>query len=339
MQFPILALDIGFGLTKMAVRYPEDLNLFTDAFPSIALRVVGGVPSEIPSPEARRTYFVTVNKINFAVGPDVKFLLGGGTGSGRNLADDFPMSCEYEALFLGALLHVKATEVDVLVMGLPVHTINKYMQHLVTKFTGKFFVGNRQITIKQILILPLPLGAMFHYGSTIDYSLRDNEMRLTVDCGYLTTDWVVTSNYRIHGGRSDGVSKGILSILSAVSALISKHSDTPFANLERLDDSLLNSKELRIFRKKMSLEKLNFYVKNSSYVIDNCVKEIGDTVGDFGDLSSILVCGGGAEYFLPSIKKTFPDVDIVLLENSPFCNVRGFLLFGESRLRRGLAGS
>ena len=101
MHFPVMALDIGFGRTKIAVRYPKESDMFTDGFPSLAPRNVSGTLStNVPNPAVNRTYIVNVNNVDFAVGPDVKFSLGGATGSGRTLTDDFPMSVNYEALFL-----------------------------------------------------------------------------------------------------------------------------------------------------------------------------------------------------------------------------------------------
>ena len=335
MHFSVMALDIGFGRTKIAVRYPKESDMFTDGFPSLAPRNVSGTLStNVPNPAVNRTYIVNVNNVDFAVGPDVKFSLGGATGSGRTLTDDFPMSVNYEALFLGALAHVDATEIELLVMGLPVHTMDKYKKHLVTKFTGTFTVGARDVTIKKILILPQPLGAMLHYGSIIDYSLNDGETRLIIDCGYVTTDWVVASGYRIIESRSNGIPTGVSAILSAVADLISKAEGTKFVNIERIDECLMNGKDLRIFKNNLSAEKLKNYVKNSHYIVDDCIKTISARVGDSTDLKSILVCGGGANYFLPAIQECFPLVEIELLDNSPYCNVRGFLLFGESQLRR-----
>ncbi|MET3119824.1 plasmid segregation protein ParM [Undibacterium sp. GrIS 1.8] len=336
MYFPVFACDIGFGQTKVAARLPGPENkLFYDSFPSLSPRhVTSNLSSHLPNAVANRTYIVRVDDVEFAVGPDVKFAVGGTTGNGRTLTDDFPTSVNYKALFLGALAHVDATEVDLLVLGLPVHTMKLYKDHLLKHFVGEFQVRGKSVVVHKVIILPQPVGALLHYGSTIEEGLSQDENRLIVDCGYVTTDWVLSHGYRMIESRSSGTPTGVSAILNSMADLISKDEGKPFDQIERIDDALISGKPMRFFKNMIQPDKLRSYLDNSSFITDDCAKKIRSSVGDGGDLSSILMVGGGSHYFAPSIAKSFQDVEIIQLDNSPFCNVNGFLLFGEHQHKR-----
>lgn len=335
MHFDAVGLDIGYGRTKVAVRLGQEAKIFTDSFPSLAPRhVSSNLSSHLPSAVPPTIYVVKVDDVEFAVGPDVAFAVGGQTGNGRTLTDDFPMSVNYRALFLGALAHIGATEIDVLVLGLPVHTMNQYKEHLGRTFKGAFQVLNKTVVVHNVVVLPQPTGAMLHYGSTLSETLNDGENRLIIDCGYVTTDWVLANGYRMIESRSSGTPIGASTILVAIADLISKDEGKPFDQIERIDDCLIGNKPMRFFQKMITPEQMRTYLQNCSFITDDAAKKIRSTVGDGSDLRSILLAGGSARYFKPSIMKSFPDVEIICLDDSPFCNVRGFLTMGETYAKR-----
>lgn len=335
MHFDSMGLDVGYGRTKIAVRLPSEQGIFTDSFPSLVPQHVSeNLSSHVPSAEVARTYIVKIDGVEFAVGPDVRFSIGGQTGSGRTLTDDFPMSVNYKALFLGALAHVGATEIDVLVLGLPVHTMEKYKAHLATTFKGTFKAGEKEVVVHDVRVLPQPSGAMIHYGTTLSESLNDGENRLIIDCGYVTTDWVLANGYRMIESRSSGTPVGASTILMSIANRISKFENKQFDHIERIDESLITNKPMRLFKKMIAPEIVRDYLTSSSFIMEDTAKKIRANVGDGSDLCSILMVGGGARYFGPSIQKSFPDVEIIYLDESPYCNVRGFLLMGEAQAKR-----
>lgn len=335
MYFPVLAIDIGYGRTKMAARLPNVSGIYTDSFPSLAPRhISSNLSSHFSSSTKTKIYVVSVNDVQYAVGPEVKFSIGGGTGNGRTLTDDFPTSDCYMALFLGALYHLDATEIDVLVLGLPVHTMHRNKDYLLTHFSGTFNVGGKTVTVKKIVILPQPVGAMIHYGATLDEAIRDGENRLIIDAGYVTTDWVLVNGYRMIESRSSGTPIGSSAVLNAIAEKIGHDEGVAFDAIERIDESLIENKPLRCFKKVLSPETVNQYLAKAIFVTDVAAEKIRASVGDAADLHSILMVGGSARYFTPSIEKSFPMVEIVHLDHSPYCNVQGFLLFGESHLKR-----
>lgn len=330
MHYSVLALDIGFGRTKMAVRLPEGDQIFTDSFPSLTPRLVSSnLSSHITNAAANRIYTVKVDGVDFAVGPDVKFAIGGTTGSGRTLTDDFPTSVNYIALFLGALQHVSATDIDILVLGLPVHTMKKYDKILAQKFAGTFQLVDNEVTIRKVIVLPQPVGAMIQYSTTRAEEIVDGEKRLIIDCGYRTTDWVVADGYRMIESRSSGTPIGVSTILHAIADLIAKDSGHPCDELEAIDDSLYGKKKFRHFKSVYQASQLKALLKNAAFISDDCAKLIKTNVGTGSDLESILLVGGGAHYFYDSVAKSFPDAEIENMNDSPNCNVLGFLTVGE----------
>ncbi|MEB0032984.1 PRTRC system protein D [Undibacterium sp. RTI2.1] len=335
MHFKAAAIDLGFGQTKWAVRLDDEI--VTGSFSSLAPAASANtVSTNLGNFAQRNTIKVNIDGAWFEVGPDVHLAMGG-TNSGRVLSEDFPKSKNYKALLFCALYYAGIDQVDVLTLGLPVHTMPLYANFLKEMFKDPVVVNGRMITVGRVIVLPQPVGSLAMFGFTNSQQINDGNTRLVIDPGYVTTDWVVANGFNMIDGRSGGKVGGVSHILKHIAELISaKYGGGKFDRIERIDDAFVSGKKFHYFKHEIGQEELESYLSSSTQVIEESVKEIKTRVGDVDDLQSILITGGGARFYEKVIKATFPMNDVHSLDQPAFTNVIGFLLVAENMQRRAV---
>jgi plasmid segregation protein ParM len=337
MFIPVAALDLGFGHTKMAKRFSYNPHL-TDfsSFPSLAPRSIKS-DAKIHDDLIEQIYTVHVNGVDFSVGPHVKLVAGGAAGAGRALNEDYPTTVNYKALFLGALAHLEATQIEVLVMGLPVNTMKKHKNFVLNEFRGEFDLCGKKVIVNNVFVIPQPIGAILHYGESINTQISADDTYLVNDFGYGTSDWVTAKGSKTIESRSDGETIGVSTILKSVASLISRDIGRKFSEIERIDDAIIEKKHLQVFGNVFTPENLLAYVKSSQYIADECANKIYESVGNGNDLKTIINVGGGATYFTESVKAVYPGVNVEILEKPRYSVVSGLLEYGETQFRKLVA--
>ena len=132
------AIEVGFGDTKWAYRDAAGV-IVRKSFPSLAPIFLDDALSNSPGTSRRDTYVINVDGKRHEVGPDVGIVVSQ-TNSGRHLNDDFPSSTNYAALALGAISQMTASNIDHLVLGLPVHTLERFTNYLKTVVSQRFHI-------------------------------------------------------------------------------------------------------------------------------------------------------------------------------------------------------
>ncbi|MDR5798800.1 PRTRC system protein D [Caballeronia sp. LZ001] len=330
MKAQVFAVDVGYGNTKCAFRMGSDLA--TMMFPSLAPLLVSEAVSSFGHGVLadRKVAAIEVDGTVYEVGPGVDRSSAYGN-AGRTLSEDFCTTPNYAALLYGALHFAGITDVERLVLGLPVHSIGKYSEGVREAFTGTLNFGHGQVQIGSVKVIPQPLGSLVSFseygGSRFD---RDNA-HLVIDVGYFTTDWVVANGFTMNDRRSGGAPGGASQIYQRMASLIGKQEGEPVTDIERIDESLRLKKPLLFYNKDIDLAP---YLEQSQAVILSTVKEIQNKVGRTADIRSIVLTGGGAALYEPAIRAAFPRTQVDLLEAPCFANVKGFLIVGESTLAR-----
>jgi plasmid segregation protein ParM len=100
------------------------------------------------------------------------------SNSGRSLSDEFPLSNNYKALLLGALYYAGITHVDFLTLGLPVHTMSKYAEHLKTIRFDDYMVNGQKISVGKIIVIPQPVGSLAMFAASNQTIINNGETRL-----------------------------------------------------------------------------------------------------------------------------------------------------------------
>lgn len=331
MHIDTAAVEVGFGYTKTAYRKPNR-EIKIGSFPSLApIHQSSIISQSISHGPTRRIYTISVNNKQYDVGPDVSLSVGGGNHNhGRYLNDDFPNTDNYIALVLGALVEMGATEVDCLVLGLPVKTMKKYSELLKQTFTNVFNVNNVRIRIRHVKVIPQPVGTLIHYAAKNPQKISSNVTNLVIDPGYVTTDWVVATGYHIIDSRSDGNLTGISTILKNTARTIAADHDKKFDRIDRLDNALRTGTPLSIFNEVIANETLWAYARQNTPLIEECLGEIITSVGSMDDISNVILTGGGAKYYEFAAKRIFKNTPVIINDDSSNGNAIGFLFIGES---------
>lgn len=322
------ALDLGWGYTKFS-KTNENGDVEFLSFPSLAPKSTGqdfsmGILGK------RDTVVVDIDGIKYEVGPDSSDL--DNNDATRNLNDNYIHTDQYKAVFYGALHYMGQEEIDLLVVGLPISGLsNRETLYNITKGTHKI-TEDRTVTVKEVLVLPQPLGGLYHSmsmkKSIEEFEFIDDDYNLIIDPGFLTFDFLVAHGERLIENRSDAYDGGVSKILTSIAKSISEKHGIKYTNLSAIDKGL-KRKKMKI---KGKIEDLLEHIKNTRSVIEGSVNFMKNTVGDGSDIDNIILLGGGSEVFKKTIESYYPDHKIHVIENAQMANVMGFYAAGLSQV-------
>lgn len=327
MKIATVAVDVGYGNTKSA--FPLGSDVATSMFPSLAplsatssLADHGGTILR-----ARNVVKIEVDGATYEVGPEVSLTAAYGN-TGRSLAEDFVTTPNYAALLAGSLKYADAHEVDRLVLGLPVHNTQKYASFLKDRFTGAQEFGWGRVQINSVLPLPQPLGTLVTYIQQSGRGYDAENAYLVIDVGYFTTDWVVARGYTMDDTRSGGVPGGAARVYQQVASLISAAKGETVDSIERIDKAIRDAKPLLFYGEDLDIRG---YLAEAMAITQQPVKEVQTRVGRTEDIRAIILTGGGASLYVPTIRAAFPRNTIHVMDAPCFANVRGFYTIGSAR--------
>jgi plasmid segregation protein ParM len=329
MKVSVFAVDVGYGNTKSAFRMGSDIA--TQMFPSLAPLAVSDAVSGFGQGvlSARKVAPIEVDGTTYEIGPGVEMSSAYGN-AGRTLSEDFCLTPSYAALLGGSLHFAGVTEVERMVLGLPVHTITKYSAHLRDAFTGTLDFGHGPVKVNSVKVVPQPLGSLVSFSEYGGERFDRENAHLVIDVGYFTTDWVVAHGFTMNDRRSGGVPGGASQVYKRIAALISKEESEP-VDVERIDKCLREKKPMLFYGRDIDVAPL---LEQSEAVMTSTVKDMQNHVGRTADLRSIVLTGGGAKLYEPAIRAAFPRAQLDVLEAPCYANVKGFLIVGEATLAR-----
>ena len=325
---PVLAVDVGYGNTKVAFRNGSDVSTFM--FPSLtppykAHTIAKESAGLITTP---KTIAVEVEGKRYQVGPGV--LLSSRNGdAGATLNDDYCTTSSYAALLAGAFHFANIASVDRLVLGLPMRNFHTHVAHLRSAFAGKNAYGEVDFDVGSVIVLPQPLGALVNFSRYHEFDKEDPH--LIIDVGYFTTDWVVATGLTIDEERSGGHHSGASHYYEAIAAVIKEKLHIDTQGIERIDKALRTGSTLLLNGNDYYLRE---FLPGAQTVIDAAVKAIQAGVKNTVDIRSIVLTGGGAALYKSEIQARFPHLRIDHMADPCFTNVKGFLAAGEATLLR-----
>lgn len=326
----IRSLDLGSGWAKLTRMVDGKLECFS--FPSLAPRHSGRDLSGGSSVLGKRdTVAVMVEGTLYEVGPDAADL--DTSDSTRNLNDQYIYTDQYRAVMYGALHYMGEKEIDLLVVGLPLTTINR------AEDLRKLTIGTHKInetetvTIKDVLVLNQPMGGLIycltHAAQLPEFEFLSEETNLLIDPGYLTFDFLTVNGEKINDTRSGAHPGGVSKVLRAICDSISAKFGIQYSNLAAADKAIAR-RRIKISGK---TEELGEHIRNAKAAIDGSVNFMGNIVGDGADIDNIILFGGGQAIFARTLANYFKDHTIYVLPNSQYINVLGFQAAGERHLK------
>lgn len=328
----VRAIDLGFGYTKYSKMIDNDICY--NSFPFVAPRASKLEDSDLAMINERDTIVVRVDGTDYEVGPDSLLLETSDTT--RTLNDQYIHTAQYKALTYGALAYIGETEIDLLVVGLPVSTYAQGHEQLKKSLIGEHKINDKfTCTVKNALVVYQPLGGLTYCMSLAKSELFEDRdlkesMNLIIDPGFLTFDFLLANGSKIIEKKSDAHTGGVSRILSAIAESISHKIGKKYDNFAAIDKAL-KKKKIRIAGKE---EDLIEHIKNTKSVIESPITYMKNIVGDGSDIDNIILLGGGSPIFEKTLKDNFKDHDIICIDDPSFANVKGYQIIGEDYLVR-----
>ncbi|MDP1613776.1 MAG: PRTRC system protein D [Sulfuritalea sp.] len=336
MSKPIVrAIDVGYGSTKFTVLRQGPSEIHCGLFPSIAPQTASIPDLGGDLFQRRNTAVVEVNGVRYEVGKDA--MLAKDASYGRTLDADYALTDAYMALLRGAIYYMGVDRIDVMVVGLPMGTLEAKRLELEKRLIGNHAIPSprskgddakdRIVHVEHVRVLAQPIGAFF------DYSMQEGrfqkmrqEMNLVIDPGYFTLDWVVAQGVKIITARSGAHSGGMSAVLSTIGESIARDIGEQLPDYSSIDDALRCGNHPRFFGKEFDLSK---YIPLAKDKARQFVAVLANKVGPAADIDNILIAGGGAEFFCDLVAEKFPKHNIQITPDPVFANVRGFQFAGE----------
>lgn len=340
----IAAIDLGYGHTKYSVQTAGANS--EDSFPSYAPTVAPGSTSlgANSALSKLRVVQVEVNQKTYLVGTDAHMATDGRMERHRDPA--YCTTDAYHALTLAALSYMHQPVIDVLVLGLPLSTLQTYNKLIEQRYTGRQAVpashtlgldsGPTTIDVKRVLVVPQPAGALL--SLTPDHpDLTDrNTTNLVIDIGYYTMDFLCTRGLRPLLARSGAVEGGMASFYDALHAATAAAYAKANPDLtgefrmshESYETAIRRGKLLRTSAGTVDLSEP---MRLAALQMDQFLDAVAAKVGNTDDILNVILAGGGAEILAPRFKARFPRMrNILVPENPQFAIVRGYIAAGQS---------
>lgn len=334
MKTSIFAVDVGYGNTKYAYRAASG-SIATGMFPSLAplsasVALSGYGDSAQVSRKVRKVAKIAIDRIDYEVGPDISLTAAYGN-TGRALSNDFVHSDNYAALLFGAFHFAGVTHIERLVLGLPVHNMQKYSSIPRERFTGTFDYGLGRITIDKVVVIPQPLGSLVAASANRQAEFGRDSAHLIVDVGYFTMDWVYANGFTMDDKRSSGIPGGASQIYQHIAELIGKDQNDAVEDIERIDKALRDREPFFFYGNNIDLGP---YLEKSQPLIIGVARAMANHVGNLANVRSIILSGGGGALYAPAIREVFPRVTLDVIDAPCMANAKGFLIVGEAGLTR-----
>ena len=336
----VRAIDVGYGNTKFVSQYEPGHEVLCSLFPSIAPNASLGPDLAAGVLQRRNTVVVEVNGVKYEVGKDAK--LAQDSSYSRILDSAFSQTDAYLALVRGGLFYMGKPVIDMLVVGLPVNTVENYHTALSQRLVGKHQIpvmardadqlyvpsgATTDVEVRAVKVVPQPIGALFDFSISNNlFSRLRSQMNLVIDPGYYTLDWVVAQGIKVNGARSGAQPGGMSSVLGAMAESISQRIGVQITDVSAIDDAIRTGQKPRFFGKELDIADQILLGKEKARQFVNV---LATKVGNQGvDIDNIIIGGGGAEFFRDVIQEKFPNHSLIMTNDPVFSNVRGFQLAG-----------
>ncbi|WP_233874449.1 ParM/StbA family protein [Paraburkholderia adhaesiva] len=325
MSDSVVVIETGAGNTKYTASKGGQI-VAAGHLPSIVALCGAGALASFQGERQTDEVMPVVNGVTYKVSLSANRGVAGATRVAPG--DDFQNSAHHAALMAAGLYAAGLKEIDVLVVGTPVHTFNKHRDYL-SSIRGTLDFGLGSHTIGTTIVLPQPFGSLLagiNEGNLIN-SARNAQ--IVIDVGYYSTDVLRARGLTLEHANSFGLAAGMGKIYQMFADLVAQKIRQPVSDLDQIEHCLRTRTPYVVYGQQVYLES---YMQEIQAYLDSCALEIYGRVGTIENVALICLTGGGAEFFRPAIRKVFGDIPIQVMPDPLMANARGFLVAGLAAL-------
>ena len=334
----VRAIDVGYGHVKFSTGFIDnviEISSFPSQSPIASQSII-----ETTIMQRRDTFLIPCANRVYEVGKDVAMAMSANEES-EVLDQNFAFSDAYRIRLYGAFNYMlkslpQPAVIDSLVLGLPLNTFFKREKEVSAMFTGTHTINTKGDTIKicNVHTFPQPIGSFAEFLKTRKRgSIAET---LIIDTGYKTVDFFICSGMMANEKLSGALNRGVGAVLRAAALAHIKrtNSDSSPSQIVRIADRALSTGvPFKMFGKPIDLTE---FLTHGQAVIDEAVHAIKNFVNLAETIDVVVLSGGGAQIYAETIRASFPDHEVVILENSNQANVRGFHRLGERMAQSAL---
>ena len=318
----IAAIDIGYSAVKIAYGQkggqPEVKTLVAGAGP--ASIVSEGIGSQVGAD----CCLVTMDEESWVVGVEPSRL----QGWQRALFADYPSTRQYQALLKGALLVTGDDTIDHLVTGLPVAQAldPQKVAELKKLMLGEHQVTpKRTVTVKDVQVLPQPIGAWLDYlvQNETDAQWLEHALCIVIDIGFFSVDWVGIDNSELLKKMAGTSTNAMSALIDAANTLIATEYGGSVGR-DKIERALREEqKEISVYGKSVLLQP--FIEAAAKTTVEQALLHMQQNLRiDEHTFDAVLLTGGGASIYSKMVEKMYPKAKILKSTQPVLANARGF---------------
>lgn len=330
------AIDLGYGWVKFTTGETIKLD---GQLPTVPVNTFSSLvwanPQQFNVPEMGGAKVMTLKFDGTTYGISKEPESVAPRSATRIKGDDYVSSTPYAVCMAAAIKAMRVGSIQRLVVGTPVGNFSTAREELVRRFSRGITFDDLHVEIGQLRVVPQPIGGLFWHmiagGRTAEIA---NKVRLLIDVGYGTLDWVVAHGAAANAASSGSNDYGVSKFVDAVAAQIRGAAQGISADLlftSSVDKMITMGRGFEFRGKEQRREQY-------AHVIDalavEALADLKSRVGSLDMVSSIVLMGGGANLYASALKTVAGDVPIETVSEPHLANVRGFQLLSESGMKR-----
>lgn len=323
-----IGLDIGYSGLKLAFgikgRQPRTMTLPIAA---------------VPASQAAANYLgdedgvrVMVEEMEYIACLD-PYLVARGA---RSMDNDYPKTRQYRALYHAALKLARVESVDCVATGLPVSQyFNKRLRsHLAGMLQGRHRVDrNRVVEVRRSLVYPQPAGMYAAFLTTQPGGGKnlDDQTVLVIDPGFFTVDSVVIRHNRPYPNVAVTSTQAMSRVIEQVDEVLTREfadiTAMPGRFKAAIEEKLrAGSSEITVHGRRLDVAP--YLERAAAVAAEHALGEIAASLRELDfNIDIVLVAGGGARWYAPTIRQHFHRQRVVVMDEAPTANAYGFWLF------------
>lgn len=313
---------ISIGPIHTRVHTPERQIIF----PSLIApaphegRVLAGTPpnADVVTVEVHGRYFTA--------GRDSALIPSAQSGIPWN--NNTPSQSNYLALLRTALWYVKATVIELLVVGLPMNALDRHQKTLMQQLTGRHFVpdfsnphsdtlcNKAQIEVHRALIIPQAAVALF--AAAIENPLVKTSRTLVLDFGYHALGILCATDMRPMKGQQGSIPGGVSGFITTLAASLeaneTRHNTAPEPiGLVKAIHGLSHSRALP----SAWAHNLKPHIQFAHSLLNHYLDQAIAMVPGMAHMQLAVLTGSGADLLAPHLQAKLPRLSHLITPRSP----------------------